>query len=98
MTGHSQGMTARWEAEQQQLPPVEHRARAEVAVIDHLLAERQRVALTAARISPPAYITHELGERPSDPTKREAWDRAVRGIGGYRQQHGIGDRDNALGA
>ena len=91
------GLIERLRAERAELPPVEHRARAEVAVIDHLLAERERVAFTAARISPPDYITAELGERPSNPQKREAWDRAVRGIEGYRQRHGIGDRDNALG-
>ena len=64
----------------------------------HLLAERERLALADARLSPPDYIVNELGQRPSDPAKRAQWDRAVKGIEGYRQQHGIGDRDNALGA
>jgi hypothetical protein len=67
-------------------------------VIDHLLADRERAAFLAVRTSPPNYILKELGERPSDPAKRQTWDRAVRGIEGYRQQHGIRDRDNALGA
>jgi conjugative relaxase-like TrwC/TraI family protein len=89
--------TAQMQAEQRQLPALEHRARAEVAVIYHLLAERQRVALAAARISPPDYITRELGARPTDPVKREAWDRAVGGIEGHRLKHGIGDGDRALG-
>jgi hypothetical protein len=79
-------------------PPVEHQARAELAVIDHLLAERERAALAAARISPPGYIVNELGERPAEAARRETWDAAVRGIEGYRQQHGIRDRDTALGA
>ncbi len=79
-------------------PAVEHQARAELAVIDHLLAERERAALAAARISPPDYIVGELGERPVEASRRATWDAAVRGIEGYRQQHGIRDRDTALGA
>jgi conjugative relaxase-like TrwC/TraI family protein len=75
----------------------EHQARAEVAVIDYILAERQRAIALAARLSPPGYITKALGERPVDPFKAKDWDRAVRRIEGYRQQHGIVDRDSALG-
>lgn len=66
-------------------------------MIDHLLAERERAAFLAARTSPPDYIVKELGQRPADRAKQQTWDRAVRGIEGYRQQHGIVDRDNALG-
>jgi conjugative relaxase-like TrwC/TraI family protein len=87
----------RLEAELGGLDPVEHRARAEVAVIDYLLAERGRAELAALRISPPPYIVNELGERPSDLRKAATWDRAAQGIEGYRKQHGIGDRDRALG-
>jgi conjugative relaxase-like TrwC/TraI family protein len=87
----------RLEAEQRSLASVEHRARAEAAVIDHLLAERQRAELTALRISPPPYIVKELGERPSDLRKRASWDRAAEGIEGYRKQNGVRDRDSALG-
>ena len=83
--------------EQRGLAPVVHRARAESAVIDHLLAERGRLELLALRISPPAYILKELGERPKDPDKRAAWDRGAEGIEGYRKQPGIGGRDSALG-
>jgi conjugative relaxase-like TrwC/TraI family protein len=97
-SGHRDGLLDRLRAERAQLPPVEHRARAEVAVIDHLLAERERAAFTAARISPPAYIAREMGERPSDPVKQQAWDRAVRGIERYRQKHGVVDKDSPLGA
>jgi hypothetical protein len=88
---------AKLEAERASLAPTEHAAGAEAAVIEHLIGERQRARLEAVRLDPPDYITKELGPRPSDPTKREHWDKAVRGIEGYRQQHGIGDRDNALG-
>jgi conjugative relaxase-like TrwC/TraI family protein len=84
-------------AEGAELPEVRHEARAKVAVAEHLLAERERAAATAARLSPPDYIKRELGERPSDPTKAAAWDRAVRGIEGYRVRSGVVDRDNALG-
>ena len=68
-----------------------------MAVAEHVLAERERAATTAARLSPPDYIKRELGERPSDPTKARAWDKAVRGVEGYRVRHGVRDRDNALG-
>jgi len=88
---------ARLEAERADLAPTDHHARAEAAVIEHLAGERLKVRLEAVRLDPPDYITKELGPRPSDPAKREHWDKAVRGIEGYRQQHGIGDRDNALG-
>jgi hypothetical protein len=84
-------------AEREQLPEIGHEARARMAVAEHLLAERERAAATAARISPPDYIKAELGERPSDPTKARAWDKAVRGIEGYRTRNGVRDRDNALG-
>ncbi|MGN6217082.1 MAG: MobF family relaxase, partial [Solirubrobacterales bacterium] len=85
-------------AEREQLPEVGHEARAKMAVAEHLLAERERVAATAARISPPDYIKRELGERPGDPTKARAWDKAVRGIEGYRTRNGVRDRHNALGS
>lgn len=83
--------------EREQLPEVGHQARARADVAEHLLAERERAAATAARLSPPDYITSELGERPSDPTKAAAWDRAVQGIEGYRIRNGVVDRDSALG-
>ena len=71
---------------QAELPEVGHQARAEAAVTRHLIAERERATLTALRVSPPDYITKELGERPSDPGKRQEWDRAVRGIERYRER------------
>jgi hypothetical protein len=83
--------------EREKLPEVGHEARAKMAVAEQVLAERGRAAATAARLSPPDYIKHELGERPSDPTKAAAWDRAVRGIEGYRVRNGVVDRDSALG-
>jgi conjugative relaxase-like TrwC/TraI family protein len=88
----------RLEAQQRGLAPVEHGARAEAAAIDYLLAERQRAELAALRISPPAYVVKELGERPSDLPKRSTWDRAAQGIEGYRKENGVRGRDSALGA
>ncbi|HWO82265.1 MAG TPA: MobF family relaxase [Solirubrobacterales bacterium] len=84
-------------SERAELPEVGHDARARAAVAGHVLTERERAAATAARLSPPDYIKRELGERPSDPTKAAAWDRAVRGIEGYRVRNGVVDRDSALG-
>jgi hypothetical protein len=72
-------------------------ARRELAVADRVLAERRELAITAARIAPAAYITKELGERPSDPAKRQAWDRGVAQIERYRQEHGVRDPNKAFG-
>ena len=83
--------------ERDQLPEIGHEARAKSAVADHLLAERERAATTAARLSPPDYIKSELGERPRDPAKAREWDKAVRGIEGYRVRNNVVDRHKALG-
>jgi conjugative relaxase-like TrwC/TraI family protein len=85
------------EEEYESLPEVGYDARAESAVIEAMLAERERLAVAAARLSPPDYITKEIGERPSDPTKAAEWDKAVGGIEGYRLKEGVVDRDSALG-
>ncbi len=84
-------------AEARELPEVRYQARAESAVIESVLAERERLAAAAARLSPPDYITKELGERPSDLAKARDWDAGVRGIEGYRERNGVVDRDSALG-
>jgi conjugative relaxase-like TrwC/TraI family protein len=84
-------------AELREMPPVRHEARAELAHADLVYSERRQLAITAAQLAAPDYIVSELGERPSDPERRRAWDRAVAGIEGYRQDHGIEDRDSALG-
>jgi hypothetical protein len=93
----SQGRLAELEAEARELIVPLGSARQELAVADRVLAERRELAITAARISPPAYITKELGERPSDPAKRQAWDRGVVQIERYRQEHGVRDPNKAFG-
>jgi hypothetical protein len=77
--------------------PIEFRARAELEAIERTLAERRELAVTAACIDPPAYITKELGERPADAEKRRSWEAGVRTIEGYRQEHGVKDPDHAFG-
>jgi hypothetical protein len=72
-------------------------ARRELVVADQVLAQRRELAIIAARIAPPAYIKNELGERPSDSTKRKAWDRGVSQIEHYRQGHGVNDPNKAFG-
>lgn len=84
-------------AELRRMPPVDRRARRELDEVDRVLAERRELAITAARIVPPAYIRAELGERPSDPAKRKAWDRGVAAIETYRQHHDVKDPNRALG-
>jgi hypothetical protein len=88
---------ARLEAEAREMPDPGQAARRELTVADQVLAQRRELAINAARISPPAYIKNELGERPSDPTKRKAWDRGVSQIERYRQEHGVKDPNKALG-
>ncbi len=85
------------EAEARGLPVPSGSSRRELAVADRVLAERRELAVTAARISPPAYIASELGMRPSNPTMRRAWDRGVEAIETYRQRHGIKDPHKAFG-
>jgi conjugative relaxase-like TrwC/TraI family protein len=85
------------EAEARELPVPSGSARRELAVADRVLAERRELVVTAARISPPPYITKELGERPADPSKRWHWDRGVADIEHYRQRYGVKDRSSAFG-
>jgi conjugative relaxase-like TrwC/TraI family protein len=92
-----QNSSERLAQERDELPPVAHDARAEVAAIDAVLDRRRDLALAAARVSPPDYLVAELGERPPGGTERVAWDGAVRVIEGYRQRNGLRDRDSALG-
>ena len=87
----------RLRAELAELGEPSYDARAEFAAAQHVLAARQQAAATAARLSPPDYITAELGGRPDDPTKAASWDKAVRGIEGYRIRNGVVDKDTALG-
>ncbi|HEY2714936.1 MAG TPA: AAA family ATPase [Solirubrobacterales bacterium] len=96
--GYADRKLAEAEAEIASAERVEFAARAERAVAEHLISERERARVAAVRLDPPDYLIRELGERPSDPAKRTAWDRAVAGVETYRQEHGIGDRDSTLGA
>lgn len=81
----------------ERLEPLRDDARRESAAIRQVLSEREEQALTAARLSPPSYIVKELGERPSDPAKGKAWDRGVKEIEHYRQEHGVTDKRHAFG-
>jgi hypothetical protein len=88
---------AQSEAELGRMAAVEHQARRELAVAEQVLDERLRLAFTAARIAPPAYITKELGERPLDRAKQRTWDRGVAEIETYRQRYDVKDPNRALG-
>ena len=94
---HTRETVERLRDELREMPPVRHEARTELSNADLVLAERRQAAITAAKLSPPAYITGELGERPSDPEKRSTWDKGVSEIEGYRQEHGVKDPEHALG-
>jgi conjugative relaxase-like TrwC/TraI family protein len=95
--GMSRRALGRLEAERDALPAAAHQARAEVAAIDRVLDRREVMALAAVRVSPPDYLVAEIGGRPEEGPGRVAWDRAAREVEGYRQRHGLLDRDTALG-
>lgn len=78
------------EAELARVAEVGHAARAEQAVIDQAIDGRTAARMAAVRLDPPRYTTAELGERPTDPTRREAWESAARGIETWRMEHGVG--------
>jgi conjugative relaxase-like TrwC/TraI family protein len=88
----------RRDAEIRELPEPGQAARRELAVADQVLTQRRELAIIAARISPPPYVKAELGERPSDPMKHQAWDRGVSQIERYRQENGVKDPSRAFGA
>jgi conjugative relaxase-like TrwC/TraI family protein len=97
LEAHSRNQLAHLEDQLAEMPVSGDAARRELAVADGVLVERRQLAITAAGIAPPPYITNELGERPRDPTKRTVWDRGMSEIERYRQQHGIKDPTRALG-
>jgi len=72
-------------------------ARRELEIADPVLAEHREVMIAAAHLALPLCVKRELGERPSDPTKRKAWERGVEEIETYRQRHGVSDPQTALG-
>ncbi len=80
-----------------ELELAEGTASRERTLVGQVLAERRKLAITAAGIAPLPYIVKELGERPSDPIMRKAWERGVEGIERYRQQHGTKDPHRAFG-
>jgi hypothetical protein len=80
-----------------EVEPPKTEARCDAQVVSQVLAERQEKELLAARLSPPPYISMELGDRPQSPYKAREWDKAVQRIESYRHGHGITSRDNALG-
>jgi conjugative relaxase-like TrwC/TraI family protein len=97
MEARARRQLERLEAELRGMPVPGDAARREFAVADQVLAERWQLTITAAQVAPPPYIGNELGERPTDPAKRKAWDRGVAQIETYRQQHGVKDPNRALG-
>ncbi len=87
----------RLQAELATTPAPTDAARRELAVADQVLAERERLAVAAARAAPPAYIQAELGQRPSDPARQKVWDRAVADIESFRLRNGVHDPKRPLG-
>jgi hypothetical protein len=68
-----------------------------VATIREVLASRERLAMSAARIASPDYILAEPGQRPADPVEARAWDQGLDVIETYRRENGVSDRAGAFG-
>ncbi|HEX8103523.1 MAG TPA: AAA family ATPase [Solirubrobacteraceae bacterium] len=76
--------------------PSEERAR--LALVQELLATRERESLLRARHTPPpSYIRSLLGPRPHGLDGRKRWERAVHRIERYRSRNGVDDPARALG-
>jgi conjugative relaxase-like TrwC/TraI family protein len=97
LEAHSRNQLTRLEDQLAEMPIPGDAARRELAVADRVLAERRQLAITAAGIAPPPYITNAVGERPSNPAKLEVWECGVAHIERYRQEQGINDPRRALG-
>jgi conjugative relaxase-like TrwC/TraI family protein len=80
-----------------QLSTAELIPRSDEPLVEAELAERRRLTIAAARVSPPPYIREALGARPEQPSERARWERGVAEIERYRQAHGIADSREALG-
>ena len=94
---HAEENLRQREAELAEVAQVGHVARAELAVVDQAIEERLAARMAVVRTDPPSYITTELGERPTDPGRRQTWESAAREIEGWRMEQGVGDHDSALG-
>jgi conjugative relaxase-like TrwC/TraI family protein len=94
---HAEENLRQREAELAEVAQVGHASRAELAVIDQAIEERLVARMAAVRTDPPGYLTVELGQRPTDPGRRETWDSAARDIESWRMEYGVGDHDSALG-
>jgi hypothetical protein len=81
----------------EEMPAPSDVARRELAAVEAVLAQRERMARAATRLSPPAYLTAELGERPADLAKARAWDQAALVVNRYRERNGIEDRAQVFG-
>jgi hypothetical protein len=85
------------EGERAELAELSHQARAQLAVAEHLIAERMGARLAAVRLDPPDYLIEALGQRPTDARERGAWDRGALQVERFRAENGITDKRHALG-
>lgn len=94
---HASEALERYRVELETLPPLREQAHRELAAVEEVLATREQLTRTAARIAPPDYIVAELGQRPSNPAEAKAWDRGLAVIETYRRDNGVADRASAFG-
>ncbi|MBS1679678.1 MAG: relaxase domain-containing protein [Actinobacteria bacterium] len=94
---HAEERRRQGETEFARAAEVGQAARAEQAAIDRAIEGRTSARMATLRRDPPGYLVAQLGERPTDPGRRQTWEEAARGIEGWRMEHGVTDRDSALG-
>lgn len=69
----------------------------EFVSLKHEMEQRVRVRTRLLELSPPDYLTQEIGDRPDSPLARSYWIQGVRAIELYRLRWGISDSESAAG-
>ena len=57
---------------------------------------RIRDRLAALAYTPPSWLVEAIGERPSEPRRRQAWDRVTARCVRYRTAHGVPDDEQGV--
>lgn len=95
--GFHQAKANMTEAKAQEIEHPGQEARREHEVARQVRIEREAQEVLATRLSPPSYISRELGQRPTESSKAREWDHGALGIERYRREYGVTDRNSALG-
>ena len=92
------GLVVEQQDAKQLKPPLSSEERLELALSKERLDQLRRRAIAAERLCPSPFVREALGERSTEARKLSAYNHGVAYIYSYRQRHGIGDPQSALGA